>query len=57
MKKHIDPEPDRRYIIEDHEDEWVEDYQNDMEASSTMEAFKEDCETNEYEFTEDGERF
>lgn len=44
-------------LLKDCVDEWVEDYQNDMEASSTMEAFKEDCETNEYEFTEDGERF
>lgn len=44
-------------LLKECTDNWVDAYKNDMEESSTMEAFKEDCESNEYEFTEDGERF
>lgn len=37
-------------------DSWVEAYQDDMEACSTLEYFSEEANNNDYEFTENGER-
>lgn len=37
-------------------DSWCEAYKNDMEHSYSMEYFKDECEANEYEFDEHGNR-
>jgi len=52
-EKHITLED----LLRDCIDSFFADYQKDMEYSESMEAFKEDCEGNEIEFTEDGSRY